>query len=107
MSKRTLAIGHGLYFAATGVWPLVDMKSFEAVTRPKTDKWLERHLAYSWRQSGRRSSALAFAGSSTARSALALAWSASFSRATMTEPAIAGVDLNGVLDSAGGASPIG
>jgi hypothetical protein len=25
---------------ATGVWPLIDMASFEAVTGPKTDKWL-------------------------------------------------------------------
>jgi len=28
------------YFIATGVWPLLDMRSFEAVTGPKQDKWL-------------------------------------------------------------------
>ena len=39
---RALALGQGLYFAATGIWPLVHMPSFEAVTGPKTDKWLVR-----------------------------------------------------------------
>ena len=36
----TLAKGQGLYYLATGVWPLVSMRTFEAVTGPKTDKWL-------------------------------------------------------------------
>jgi hypothetical protein len=39
-SARTLALGQGLYFAAAGVWPLLHMRSFEAVTGPKVDKWL-------------------------------------------------------------------
>src|SRR5436190_3160854 len=30
----------GLYFAATGIWRLVHLASFEAVTGPKTDDWL-------------------------------------------------------------------
>ena len=37
---RPLALAQGLYFAATGIWPLVHMRSFEAVTGPKADKWL-------------------------------------------------------------------
>jgi hypothetical protein len=37
---RTIAIGQGLYFAATGIWPLLHMRSFERVTGPKTDTWL-------------------------------------------------------------------
>jgi hypothetical protein len=37
---RALAMGQGLYFAATGIWPLVHMRSFERVTGAKTDKWL-------------------------------------------------------------------
>ena len=41
-ARRRLAIGQGLYFAATGVWPLVHMRSFERVTGPKTDTWLVR-----------------------------------------------------------------
>jgi hypothetical protein len=39
---NALAIGQGVYFAATGIWPIVDMRSFEAVTGPKVDKWLVR-----------------------------------------------------------------
>ena len=37
-----LTIAQGAYFAATGVWPLVHMRSFERVTGPKVDKWLVR-----------------------------------------------------------------
>ncbi len=40
--QRLLAIGQGVYFAATGVWPLLDIESFERVTGPKRDKWLVR-----------------------------------------------------------------
>jgi hypothetical protein len=39
-TARTLALGQGVYFVATGVWPLLHMRSFEAVTGPKVDKWL-------------------------------------------------------------------
>jgi hypothetical protein len=35
-----LAAVQGAYFAATGVWPLVHMKSFEAVTGNKAEHWL-------------------------------------------------------------------
>jgi hypothetical protein len=35
-----LALGQGIYYAVTGVWPLVSMRTFEAVTGPKTDDWL-------------------------------------------------------------------
>jgi hypothetical protein len=37
---RALAAGQGLAYAATGVWPLLDRRSFEAVTGPKSDWWL-------------------------------------------------------------------
>jgi hypothetical protein len=40
MDERTLAVLQGSYYAATGVWPLVSMRTFEAVTGPKTDRWL-------------------------------------------------------------------
>ncbi|HET9529931.1 MAG TPA: hypothetical protein VFQ92_06240 [Blastocatellia bacterium] len=33
-------MGQGGYFLATGIWPLVDIRSFQAVTGPKTDQWL-------------------------------------------------------------------
>ena len=41
-SFRTLALSQGLFYAATGIWPLVHMRSFEAVTGPKVDRWLVR-----------------------------------------------------------------
>jgi hypothetical protein len=37
---RTTALVQGTYYLTTGVWPLVSMRSFEAVTGPKTDRWL-------------------------------------------------------------------
>jgi hypothetical protein len=37
---RTLAAIQGVYFLGTGLWPLVHIESFLAVTGPKTDLWL-------------------------------------------------------------------
>ncbi|HZS32319.1 MAG TPA: hypothetical protein VFC42_02965 [Methylomirabilota bacterium] len=37
-----LAIAQGIYYAATGVWPLLSMRTFERVTGPKHDRWLVR-----------------------------------------------------------------
>jgi hypothetical protein len=37
---RILLLVQGLYFLVTGIWPLVHMASFLAVTGPKTDLWL-------------------------------------------------------------------
>jgi len=37
-----LLLAQGAYFFLTGVWPLVHMPSFLAVTGPKTDLWLVR-----------------------------------------------------------------
>jgi hypothetical protein len=37
-----LALIQGIYYVATGVWPLVDIVSFQMVTGPKTDLWLVR-----------------------------------------------------------------
>jgi hypothetical protein len=38
--KDRVAIGQGSYWLATGIWPILHLKSFEAVTGPKDDKWL-------------------------------------------------------------------
>jgi hypothetical protein len=38
--RSFLARGQGLYYLVTGVWPLLSMHSFEAVTGPKVDRWL-------------------------------------------------------------------
>ena len=37
-----VALVQGVYYLATGLWPLVDIDSFQSVTGPKTDLWLVR-----------------------------------------------------------------
>jgi len=37
---QALPLGQGLFYLTSGIWPLLDMPSFEAVTGRKTDKWL-------------------------------------------------------------------
>ena len=37
-----LALIQGLFYLVTGVWPLLDIVSFQVVTGPKTDLWLVR-----------------------------------------------------------------
>jgi hypothetical protein len=39
-SGRALALGQGVFFAATGLWPIAHLRSFEAVTGPKPEGWL-------------------------------------------------------------------
>lgn len=38
----SVALVQGAYYLVTGVWPFVSMKTFTAVTGPKTDLWLVR-----------------------------------------------------------------
>lgn len=35
-----LALAQGLYYVLTGLWPVVHMRSFLAMSGPKTDLWL-------------------------------------------------------------------
>lgn len=35
-----LSLMQGSYYLATGLWPLLHIRSFEAVTGPKTEHWL-------------------------------------------------------------------
>ncbi len=37
-----LALGQGLYYALTGLWPLISISTFQAVTGPKAEHWLVR-----------------------------------------------------------------
>jgi hypothetical protein len=37
---RALALGQGVFFVATGLWPIVHLPSFEAITGPKPEGWL-------------------------------------------------------------------
>jgi hypothetical protein len=41
-AARLVARGQGLYYLATGVWPILSMRTFEAVTGRKRDRWLVR-----------------------------------------------------------------
>jgi len=34
----------GVFYVASGLWPVFHLRSFEAVTGPKVDKWLVRTL---------------------------------------------------------------
>lgn len=40
--SRVTLVAQGFYYAITGLWPLLHLASFEAVTGPKTDDWLVR-----------------------------------------------------------------
>jgi hypothetical protein len=42
MTEQQLMRLQGAYYLATGIWPLIHMKSFVAVTGPKRDLWLVR-----------------------------------------------------------------
>jgi hypothetical protein len=42
VDQQRLAWCHGLYNVLGGLWPLVHMASFQAVTGPKADQWLVR-----------------------------------------------------------------
>ncbi|MGH2369833.1 MAG: hypothetical protein ACRDI2_16755 [Chloroflexota bacterium] len=37
---RAICLAQGIYFALTGVWALVNIRTFEVVTGPKVDRWL-------------------------------------------------------------------
>ncbi len=39
-SGSRLAIGQGIFYLVTGIWPLLNMQTFQMVTGPKADRWL-------------------------------------------------------------------
>jgi hypothetical protein len=39
---RPAPLAQGIFYVATGLWPIFHMRSFEAVTGAKTDRWLVR-----------------------------------------------------------------
>jgi hypothetical protein len=45
VTSAALARGHGVFNVVGGLWPLLHMRSFEAVLGPKTDRWLVRTVA--------------------------------------------------------------
>src|SRR3954469_19908734 len=40
ISLTSVSMIQGAYFLVAGVWPLLSIRTFEAVTGPKTDDWL-------------------------------------------------------------------
>ena len=40
LTRRRVLAAQSSYYLGTGLWPLLDRRSFEAVTGPKTDFWL-------------------------------------------------------------------
>jgi hypothetical protein len=38
--QHALAAGHGFYYVTTGIWPILSITSFQAVTGRKRDLWL-------------------------------------------------------------------
>ncbi len=40
MGEDRLATAQGLYYALTGIWPVLNIRTFQMVTGPKTDLWL-------------------------------------------------------------------
>jgi hypothetical protein len=42
LSYRKLATLQAAYYVTTGIWPILHLRSFEAVTGPKVDRWLVR-----------------------------------------------------------------
>lgn len=40
--SRHIALMQGGYYLISGIWPLMNMSAFQAVTGPKTDLWLVR-----------------------------------------------------------------
>jgi hypothetical protein len=44
-TPRKMSFLQGAYFTITGLWPLISMDTFLAVTGPKTDLWLVRTVS--------------------------------------------------------------
>ena len=43
-TPRLAPLTQGIFYVATGLWPIFHLASFEAVTGPKVDKWLVRTM---------------------------------------------------------------
>jgi hypothetical protein len=60
--SRALAVGQGAFYLVTGIWPLVHVASFVAVTGPKQDLWLAQTVGALLAVSG-----IAFVGAAARR----------------------------------------
>jgi hypothetical protein len=43
--RRRAVLAMAAYYLVSGAWPLLSMRSFEAVTGPKADRWLVKTVA--------------------------------------------------------------
>jgi hypothetical protein len=43
--RRRAVVAMAAYYLVTGAWPLLSMRSFEAVTGPKVERWLVNTVA--------------------------------------------------------------
>jgi hypothetical protein len=43
-ANQVPALSQGLFYVATGLWPILHIRSFEAVTGPKVDRWLAKTM---------------------------------------------------------------
>lgn len=43
-SPRAVPLTQGIFYVVTGLWPIIHLRSFEAVTGPKVDRWLVRTI---------------------------------------------------------------
>ena len=39
-----MALTQGIFYMATGLWPIVHLRSFERVTGPKSERWLVKAM---------------------------------------------------------------
>ncbi len=38
--KQVIALAQGIYFLISGIWPILNMRTFLKITGPKTELWL-------------------------------------------------------------------
>lgn len=44
LRPRHVAVAQGAFYLATGLWPLVSMRTFELASGPKPEKWLVKTM---------------------------------------------------------------
>ena len=44
LRPRHVAVAQGAFYVATGLWPIVSMRTFELASGPKAEKWLAKTM---------------------------------------------------------------
>ncbi len=50
--RARLALAHGAYLVAAGLWPVLHLRSFARVTGPKPEGWLSKGVGVCWANLG-------------------------------------------------------